>query len=396
MTKRILYTIIIGMGVSLLGIIWVQLYWIDNARTVKEAQFDHHVSLALNTSVESLDQREQVFFLKRQITSPEGGRIVRTQVANNGETVEDVTKWVIQCVGKDGHVLAECNDTGTCILTHANDQKVRREQVHRSRRVRVVAGSDSLQEERNIEMVVRASEDDTLQFNQVMGKMVREFRRRSDPLKSKLAGINLQKVLATDLKNHGIDLPFEYAVVNRDHIVEEYSSAGFAIEELESCYRIDLFKGDIVNHPGELVLLFSGKHSWVFSKMWFMLMASLLFTGIIVLTFACTVYYLIKQKKLADIKNDFIDNMTHEFKTPISTISLALDSITHPKVRGNTERVEQYAEIIRQENRRMNSQVESVLNTALAERRELNLDEKEIDIHQIINKLCDRMQLSFQ
>jgi len=103
-----------------------------------------------------------------------------------------------------------------------------------------------------------------------------------------------------------------------------------------------------------------------------------------------------KQKKLADIKNDFIDNMTHEFKTPISTISLALDSITHPKVSGDTQKVEKFAEIIRQENRRMNNQVESVLNTALAERQELNLDRKEIDIHRVIEKLCDRMYLTFE
>jgi len=299
MTKRMLYTIITGMGVSLLGIIWVQLYWIDNARQVKEAQFDHHVLLALNASVESLDQREQVFFLKKQMASPEGCTIVRTKVAKNGETVEDAAEWVMQCVGKDGHILSECSDTGTCVVMHTTGENYFQldvnKEVQRSPRVVVVAGDlpserqgDSVFEGENIEIVIQTTAltggHDNLGFNQVMVKMVKEFSRRNNPLKSKLKGINLQKVLATDLKNHGIDLPFEYAVVSGDDIVPDYSTAGFATEQLDSSYRIDLFKSDIVERPEELVLLFSGKHSWVFGKMWFMLMVSVIFTMIILLT----------------------------------------------------------------------------------------------------------------
>jgi two-component system phosphate regulon sensor histidine kinase PhoR len=120
---------------------------------------------------------------------------------------------------------------------------------------------------------------------------------------------------------------------------------------------------------------------------------SVLFTLVMVLTFAFTLYTILRQKKLSDIKNDFINNMTHEFKTPIATISLALDALVNPKVRNDETKIDYYARIIKDENKRMHHQVEKVLQTAQMERNDLQLALEETDVHALIYKAIEPFQL---
>jgi len=121
---------------------------------------------------------------------------------------------------------------------------------------------------------------------------------------------------------------------------------------------------------------------------------SLLFTMVILLTFGLTLYYIQKQKKLSDIKSDFINNMTHEFKTPIATINLASDALGSPKVMGQQEQTKYYLKIIKQENKRMNNQVERVLQMALIENQDFHLDLQKTDVHTIIENTITAVELS--
>ena len=102
---------------------------------------------------------------------------------------------------------------------------------------------------------------------------------------------------------------------------------------------------------------------------------------------------MIRQKKISDIKTDFINNMTHEFKTPIATISIAVDSINNPKVIGNPDTIRNYTRVIKEENRRMNTRVEQVLQMALLDSSGFRLNEKDIDVHDIIRKVTDNIRL---
>ena len=120
-----------------------------------------------------------------------------------------------------------------------------------------------------------------------------------------------------------------------------------------------------------LSLSFPSKANYIFQSLWVMLLVSLLFTVAIVYTFYRTLNFSLKQKRISDIKTDFINNMTHEFKTPIATINLAIDALRNPKVRGDSQRIEHYSNMIKQENQRMNLQVESVLRMALLDKQEL-------------------------
>ncbi|WP_460572762.1 sensor histidine kinase [Flaviaesturariibacter terrae] len=123
---------------------------------------------------------------------------------------------------------------------------------------------------------------------------------------------------------------------------------------------------------------------------------AVLFTIIIMAAFGLTLYTMFRQKKLAQIKNDFINNMTHEFKTPIATISLAVDALRNEKVQADVKKLSYFSDIIKEENQRMNRQVETILKAALLERQEIQLNRRELDAHQIIQDVANNFMLRLQ
>ncbi len=153
---------------------------------------------------------------------------------------------------------------------------------------------------------------------------------------------------------------------------------------MDSNYRVSLFDG--YDGPRGYIIAYSPqKDDVIFSSILYNLGASLLFVGIILTCFIYTIYVILFQKKLSEMKTDFINNMTHEFKTPIATISLATDSIISPRVSGDPEKVKRFASIIKQENRRMNDQVEKVLQMAKLDKSKLNLNLTEVDLNEVVS-----------
>ena len=120
---------------------------------------------------------------------------------------------------------------------------------------------------------------------------------------------------------------------------------------------------------------------------------AIVFTLVILAAFYLTVYTMIRQKKLSDIKNDFINNMTHEFKTPIATISLAVDALKNEKVQSSKDKMAYFSGIIKEENQRMNKQVETILKASQFEKQEVELDKKPLHVHDIIESACHNFQL---
>jgi two-component system, OmpR family, phosphate regulon sensor histidine kinase PhoR len=123
---------------------------------------------------------------------------------------------------------------------------------------------------------------------------------------------------------------------------------------------------------------------------------ALIFTLIIITAFTLTIRTMLRQKKLSEIKNDFINNMTHEFKTPIATISLAVDAIRNVKVQQDVKKMTYFSDIIKEENQRMNRQVETLLKAAMLDRQEVELNLKPINAHQVIQDVADNFVLRLQ
>lgn len=145
-----------------------------------------------------------------------------------------------------------------------------------------------------------------------------------------------------------------------------------------------------------LIVVVPHIHSFVLKSLRLRIATSILFTLIIIAAFYLTVRTMLRQKKLGEIKNDFINNMTHEFKTPIATISLAVDAIRNEKVLNDKEKIGYFSTIIKEENQRMNRQVETILRASQLEKQEVELNLKPVQVHQVIHKVADNFSLQLQ
>ncbi len=245
-----------------------------------------------------------------------------------------------------------------------------------------------------------------------------EYEIRKDEVLSdtnSLENINSDHVEALDnfikkelRENQGIDLEYEYGIYSnktnsfliRDgHFVVEFGNSGSTstIKEedgLESTfYSLPIFEDLSVVEPGYLKLYFPKRTRYLWQNLLPILISSILFTLMILFCFAYTVYIIFKQKKLSEIKNDFINNMTHEFKTPIATISLATDSIGNASIISNEDKVRRFLGIIKAENKRMLNQVEKVLQMAQIDKQEITLKPVKIDINDLVKTVAENSAL---
>jgi len=120
---------------------------------------------------------------------------------------------------------------------------------------------------------------------------------------------------------------------------------------------------------------------------------SLIFTLVIIVGYMSAVYQLIQQRKISQMKSDFINNMTHEFKTPIATINLALDAIKNPKIFNNKQKVKDYISMIKDENKRMNAQVENVLRISKLQKKQLMISKDRLELHDLVNDAVTHIEL---
>jgi signal transduction histidine kinase len=163
-----------------------------------------------------------------------------------------------------------------------------------------------------------------------------------------------------------------------------------------SDYKLMLFPNDVFKRNEMLSISFSDKLNYLLDGIWVVLLFSIAFTVLIIWGFAYTLKVVLRQKKLADIKNDFINNMTHEFKTPIATIAIANESMRDPRIYQVPEKLEFYNNIIRDENQRMLRQVETVLQMAQIDKGEVKLKMEDTDINDLVETAVSSMSLTVE
>ena len=215
----------------------------------------------------------------------------------------------------------------------------------------------------------------------------------------------LDHKLREEFKNAGLTSTVEYGVyderqdkfiLRNGRLLSEAGSDTSRHQDLwRSDYRVSLFDND-GDPAGYLMAYAPGREEVVYSSVYGNLIASLLFVAIILGSFIYTIYVILQQKKLSEMKTDFINNMTHEFKTPIATISLATDSIVSPRISGDREKVLRFVKIIKQENKRMNNQVEKVLQMAKLDKNKVNLNLTAVDMHGVIRDAVEYISLQVE
>ena len=165
---------------------------------------------------------------------------------------------------------------------------------------------------------------------------------------------------------------------------------------LSTPYRLSLFDDFQYNEPSEIILYFKDRNSYLWQSLLPIMISSIIFTSLILFCFFYTVNVIFKQKKISEIKSDFINNMTHEFKTPIATISLATDSIGNPSIIHNEDKIRRFLSIIKAENKRMLDQVEKVLQMARLDKNEVELKHEELDINELVQNAVNNANLKVQ
>lgn len=206
----------------------------------------------------------------------------------------------------------------------------------------------------------------------------------------------LDTLLKKELHSRGITIPYQYGVKNGSNMIFSSFAVNYSPELLKKSHKMLLFPNDLQPQSHFLYVYFPNTQDFILRNMWTVFISSILLILMIGGVFYSSVSTMLKQKKLADIKNDFINNMTHEFKTPISTISLAVEVMKDNEVKKDGSKMSRYLNIIQDENRRLGTQVEKVLQMALLDKGEVKLRLGEVDVHETIEQVLTNLSVQIE
>lgn len=262
------------------------------------------------------------------------------------------------------------------------------------------------QKEKRLKEIKKLLENDSLQNisqtkSTVIENLAEEYGKYGEPLKTRLDPFWIDTLLRFELHNQGIHLPYSYKVTTAHNDSVIFSKANDVEGQTptfdsEASYQTPIFSKDVINDPGLIRLSFPEKNNLIIKKM----TATMGITGglllVMVFCFSYTIFSILKQKKVAEMKNDFINNMTHEFKTPVSTIMIASDALRDSEIVYDKNRVTRLANIIFEENERLGSHIERVLNIARIEKDDFKLETGPLDVNEMIAVVIDSMALKLQ
>jgi len=457
--KRTLYWIIGFICISLAGIIFVQYLWIRNAVEIKETQFDRSVNDALGMAVNKLETRENVSFLSKNFVGDSMRMVIQALARDSIVSSPAKIDSLIAVEEYLGHLpptgkpdrKRSSRHPGIFLIDHVREQYIMDSIMNEMRvqmsnqeqllfniefnwnendferldsMVRIheysfsspqfvfdpdmngysereiiiqhpkpIPSPESRMQERLTNLTVKAKK-----LQDVIKKMVIEIEADQRPLSERIEKDKLEQILKNSFSDKDISLPFEFAVQSSHNDTLHYplESEGFTNKFQGTHYRTSLFPNDVFQKPEFLLVYFPDKQSHVLKSLSLVMIGSVFFTLIIILSSGLSIYVMIRQKKVSDIKTDFINNMTHEFKTPIATISIAADSINNPRVLHEPDTIRDFTRIIKEENNRMNSRVEQVLQMALLDNKDFRLKKVTVDMHYLIEKAVSHFRLQIE
>ncbi|MGZ3931218.1 MAG: sensor histidine kinase [Bacteroidia bacterium] len=218
-------------------------------------------------------------------------------------------------------------------------------------------------------------------------KMAMEGAGKTKQVMNRIDYGHLKPILSDELRRRGIDLVPQIAII---------SGTNHKLSSHPAYVSLPLFPGDFIRNDYRLELAYASTGSFLIRQMTGLLAVSLVFTLFIGFIIIYIFRRMMSQDKLHTLKNDFINNMTHELKTPIATISLAIDAINNPQVKQDEDKFENYTRILKEENRKLNSHVERVLQMALLDKGELQLHQQPVNIIALLNTTLAAYELQIR
>jgi two-component system phosphate regulon sensor histidine kinase PhoR len=386
--KRLLYILIGLMSLSLIGIITVQIYWIVDSISKKEEQFSFAMKQTLSDVVQEVELREvRKYYLAFENLAdslgvrPDRRELLELMYVERDGSQQEISRYknslLTESYKLDPQLLELDLDSITFTrLYNATSKKIANDNLD---------GSGS--KYTTVDKIIDVEEYQLIAYRD----LVRENNHKL-PITFRTSAKEIQNLIEAELQDRGIDTDFEFAIFQQGYPTR-IASENFQFEE-NATWSHSIFesaeKGAL---PYKLLINIPGREKVILSSVTGMALLSLLFTAVIVIAYSNAINQIFKQRQISQIKTDFINNMTHEFKTPIATINLALDSLKHPKIASDPERVKSYLRMIREENKRMHSQVENVLQISKLEKNELNIEKQRVDLNEIIDDAISHISL---
>lgn len=361
--------VIIGlMTIALLGLIGFQYYLIQSLVKVEQERFDRSVSDALNSVVVHIDRKEAL-------------NAIHDEMSEQIDTILHAGGMTIKKISRDSSVNIEQvieNRNGFQFIT-------KQDSVLPKSLIMVAENESGLTKE---EIFIDNNQDTIFvsKFNLVT-EVVTELLNRKIDLETRLSFIPIDSLLNQELADRGIELSHGFGVIDKNKTPIILSDGSDSVKVINSNYSVRLFPLDLTGKQNQLKIYFADTSSYILGNITWMLGLSFLFIVSIGVIFFQTVRMLLRQKKITDVKNDLINNITHEFKTPLSTISIASEALLDPAFEKDTSMLQKYTGMISVENKRLAKMVESLLNAAAFEAGNYKLKLEQVEIHSLIEKV---------
>ncbi|MBC6400178.1 MAG: HAMP domain-containing histidine kinase [Ekhidna sp.] len=392
--KRMTLKWIIGlMGLAMIGLISFQLYWIDNLISANEERFQKDVLDALNTVSDKLEKQETINAFKKlnhlsraQVydTALDKYQALRTPYRRTPPPQTEFTQQGSQQVfiiedsiyGATMEVVFSMGRMDNYFFQKFNPKPPHEEELL-ERNLRIRALEDKLAK------VSHRYEQTFEVVNKLMGSQ--------QPLANRLNPYHLDSLLEKELTSRRIDIEYEYGVFQPRlkqflFLTENSEPHELASSELKA----SLFPNDLFGNDSQIAIKFPDKRGFLMKKVWSAMTTSGVLVLVILFCFGYSIRTIVRQKKLSEMKNDFINNMTHELKTPISTVSLAVEALSDSEIERSDLR-EKYIHVIGEENKRLGEQVEKVLQIAAIDRNDFNLKETMLSMREMMQNAADHI-----
>ena len=370
MKKRTIIILGLIMGLSFVALLSQQVRYIEEIVKMRREQFDESVKRSLYNTAHRLELYETKRYLEKDVAKAEA----MSPKGRHGIGVE-IHQYDFRG-SKDGVVSSF--EMRTIIMPRRPQYEEKRD---------IPDASRSLQDAIRSRYVHQRA---------LMDEVIYEllYTASNEPLEKRVDFHVLDRELKSELLHNGIEIPYHLTVLTSDGR-EVYRCTDYEAKGEDEAYSQILFSNDPPNKMGVLKIHFPTMNSYIFSSVRFMIPA-LFFTVVLCVTFMYTLFIIFRQKKVTEIKNDFINNMTHEFKTPISTISLAAQMLTDGSVAKSPQMLQHVTNIISDEATRLRFQVEKVLQISLFDNQTAALKTVELDVNDLVTGIVNTFALKVE
>ncbi|MEI6489529.1 MAG: HAMP domain-containing sensor histidine kinase [Bacteroidota bacterium] len=392
-------------SIALVGLVVIQVYWIRNAINLGKERFDENVNEALNNVVLRMEKKQTAANLTKKFNFRKQGirwftppDSMKRSSKLMRRSMSDKRAFSLQKDRVNVRILEEYSaDSSGYIVKKTRLKNYSSDSIARNIDKRMDNdGPLSVTQLDSGEFKNKwyAHKKDVV--NDVFDELV-SVNIYNDYSRAKFDTMRLDSVVRVELLEKGISTKYKYGVMASKAMPADSSKLSELDKQLyNSHYKINLAPDNIFIKPQFLSLYFPNQNNYVISSLWFMLAISVVLMGVLIFSFYYTISTILKQKKLSEIKNDFISNMTHEFKTPISTISLACEVLNDRTIEKSEERTGKYVKMIRDENKRLSLLVENILQTAILDKGEFKLKIQQTDIHSLIEQTIANIRLQVE